>query len=198
MDAFSEILSGVKLNGAVFFTAEFSAPWGFSTPASRQMAEKVAPGAAHLVLYHLLIEGGAVIEMEDGESIALMPGDIVIFPHGDPHHMSSGKGTRPPFPNYGITAKIKARDLSPCAREAAAPSRGSCVVHDVRPSPESPDPRRPSVCLQGQRPDGSLRALARGFHPAPRRGIGVRTGWQRSHAGQAVGGAVRRYAAPPC
>ena len=30
MDAFSEILSGVKLNGAVFFNAEFSAPWGFS------------------------------------------------------------------------------------------------------------------------------------------------------------------------
>ena len=29
MDAFSEILSGVKLSGAVFFTAEFSAPWGF-------------------------------------------------------------------------------------------------------------------------------------------------------------------------
>ena len=32
MDAFSEILSGVKLNGAVFFTAEFSAPWGFRRP----------------------------------------------------------------------------------------------------------------------------------------------------------------------
>jgi len=29
MDAFSQILTGVKLNGAVFFTAEFSAPWGF-------------------------------------------------------------------------------------------------------------------------------------------------------------------------
>jgi hypothetical protein len=37
MDAFSEILSGVKLNGAVFFTAEFSAPWGFSAPASKRM-----------------------------------------------------------------------------------------------------------------------------------------------------------------
>jgi len=35
MDAFSEILSGVRLNGAVFFSAEFSAPWGFSTPPPR-------------------------------------------------------------------------------------------------------------------------------------------------------------------
>ena len=77
------------------------------------MAAKLAPGAAHLVLYHLVIEGGAVVEMEDGQSIELKPGDVVIFPHGDPHHMSSGKGTTPPFPNYGITAKIKARDLSP-------------------------------------------------------------------------------------
>ena len=127
MDAFSEILSGVKLNGAVFFTAEFSAPWGFSTPASKVMAAKVAPGAAHLVLYHLLIDGGAVVEMEDGQSIALAPGDVVIFPHGDPHHMSSGKATRPPFPNYGITPKIKARDLSPLrAGGGGAVSRFVC------------------------------------------------------------------------
>ncbi|MBI1787593.1 MAG: cupin domain-containing protein [Acidobacteria bacterium] len=103
MDAFSQILSGVKLNGAVFFTAEFSAPWGFSTPASNMMAAKIAPGAEHLVLYHLVIEGGAVIELTDGQRTELGPGDVVIFPHGDPHHMSSGNGATRPFPNYGIT-----------------------------------------------------------------------------------------------
>jgi len=43
----------------------------------------------------------------------LGPGDVVVFPHGDSHHMSSGKGASRPFPNYGIGAKIKARDLSP-------------------------------------------------------------------------------------
>ncbi len=57
MDAFSQILSGVKLNGAVFFNAEFSAPWGFTQPASKVMAARVAPGAEHLVLYHLVIDG---------------------------------------------------------------------------------------------------------------------------------------------
>lgn len=127
MDAFSEILSGVKLNGAVFFTAEFSAPWGFTTPASKVMTEKVAPGAAHLVLYHLLIDGGGYVEMEDGQSVALSPGDVVIFPHGDPHHMSSGRSVKPPFPNYGITPKIKARDLSPlCAGGGGAVSKFVC------------------------------------------------------------------------
>ena len=127
MDAFSEILSGVKLNGAVFFTAEFSAPWGFTTPASKVMTEKVAPGAAHLVLYHLLIDGSGYVEMEDGQSVALTPGDVVIFPHGDPHHMSSGRSVKPPFPNYGITPKIKARDLSPlCAGGGGAVSKFVC------------------------------------------------------------------------
>ena len=113
MDAFSEILSGVKLSGAVFFSAEFSAPWGFSAPASKAVAEYVAPGAPHLVLYHLLVEGGSVVEVAGGHSLVLAPGDVVIFPHGDPHHMSSGREARPPFPNYGINAKVKARDLTP-------------------------------------------------------------------------------------
>jgi AraC-like DNA-binding protein len=113
LDAFSQILSGVKLNGALFFSAEFSAPWGLTTPPGNVIAETVAPGAEHLVLYHLVIEGGALIELEDQASIKLEPGDVVIFPHGHSHHMSSGKGAIRPFPNYGISAKIKSRDLSP-------------------------------------------------------------------------------------
>jgi AraC-like DNA-binding protein len=127
MDAFSEILSGVTLNGAVFFTAEFSAPWGFSAPASKKMAETIAPGAAHLVLFHLLVEGAAVVEMADGQAVELQSGDVVIFPHGHAHHMSSGKGSKPPFPDYGINAKIKALDLRPLrAGGGGEPTRFVC------------------------------------------------------------------------
>ena len=79
MDAFSEILSGVRLSGAVFFSAEFSAPWGFSMPASSIMAARLAPGANHIVLYHLLIEGQSVVEMLDGQEIGLEPGDSLSF-----------------------------------------------------------------------------------------------------------------------
>lgn len=113
MDAFSEILSGVKLHGALFFSAEFSAPWGFTTPGSDVMAATLGLGTSHLVMYHFVIDGGAIVELADGGAIELQPGDVVIFPHGDPHHMSSGRAMARPFPNYGITAKVKARDLSP-------------------------------------------------------------------------------------
>jgi AraC-like DNA-binding protein len=113
MDAFSQILSAVKLNGAVFFSAEFSAPWGFSSSPANRMAQNIAPGAEHLVLYHLVIQGSALIEFADGQCISLEPGDIVIFPNGDAHDMSSGKGLTRPFPNYGINSKIESRDLTP-------------------------------------------------------------------------------------
>jgi AraC-like DNA-binding protein len=112
MDAFSEILSGVKLNGAMFFSAEFSAPWGFSTSPANMIAA-LAPGAGHLVLYHFVLHGGALIQLPEGPPVELSPGDVVIFPHGHQHHMTSVRGAVAPFPNYGISAKIKSRDLSP-------------------------------------------------------------------------------------
>jgi AraC-like DNA-binding protein len=112
MDAFSEILSGIKLSGALFFSAEFSAPWGMAAPASKAMTEMLAPQAAHLVIYHFVIDGRALVRLA-GQSIELESGDVVIFPHGDPHEMSSVKCPKAPFPNYGITSKIISRDLNP-------------------------------------------------------------------------------------
>jgi len=113
MDAFSQILTSVRLTGAVFFNAEFSAPWGFTAPPTSVIAADIAPGAAHMVLYHFLVEGGALVQVTDGEPLKLEAGDIVIFPHGHQHHMTSVKGAKAPFANYGIGAKVKARDLSP-------------------------------------------------------------------------------------
>jgi AraC-like DNA-binding protein len=112
MDAFSEILSGVKLNGALFFNADFSAPWGFAAPASLALAPSLAPGAAHLVIYHLVIEGRAVARLGEEESIALEPGDIVIFPHGDPHIITSGVGSGEPHQTSAIIRKVMTRDFS--------------------------------------------------------------------------------------
>jgi hypothetical protein len=43
MGAFSEILSWVKPNGALFFNADFFAPWGFTAPPSQAPAPALAP-----------------------------------------------------------------------------------------------------------------------------------------------------------
>lgn len=111
MDAFSEILSGVKLNGAVFFNAEFSAPWGVVSPGSAALAPALAPGAIHLVVYHLVVDGGAVAVLPDGQSMPLEPGDVIVFPHGDRHLLSSGGRSEDPQQTLEAIQKIKAHDL---------------------------------------------------------------------------------------
>lgn len=112
MDAFSEILSGVKLNGAFYFNAEFSAPWGVAAPAAPELAPALAPGAPHLIIYHLVIEGSAFARMEGAPSIPLVPGDVVIFPHGDAHFLASESAAEETRQTPAVIEKILSRELS--------------------------------------------------------------------------------------
>ena len=53
------------------------------------------PGAEHVVAYHLVAKGQCWASME-GEAPALLNrGDIVMFPRGDAHAISSAPGLRP-------------------------------------------------------------------------------------------------------
>ena len=90
MDVLSEVLKVVKLQGALFYNGEFSSPWSLYSPPSRTVAPYVAPGARHVIVYHLLTEGRASARLVDGERIILEAGDIVIFPHGDAHFLENG------------------------------------------------------------------------------------------------------------
>lgn len=112
MDAFSEVLSGVRLKGAMFFSAEFSAPWQLSTPHCRVLAPTLAPGAPHIVVYHLVAEGTARARVDGGPDVELSPGDIVVFPHGDPHQLSAGAGTNR-VESSALLQRIATGDLSP-------------------------------------------------------------------------------------
>jgi AraC-like DNA-binding protein len=89
MDALSEVLKAVKLDSAFFFNAEFSAPWSFQSPNSCKLAPYINQSAGHVIVYHLLIEGRAYGRLRD-ERLEILPGDVLIFPHGDPHTVESG------------------------------------------------------------------------------------------------------------
>jgi len=111
MDAFSEILGTVSMKGAVFFNAEFSAPWGVYTPPSRNLAPLLSPGAPHLVIYHFVVEGSGVVTLEDGSLLRLEAGDVIVLPHGDAHGIYSEEGARD-NESPAIIAKVQARDLN--------------------------------------------------------------------------------------
>jgi AraC-like DNA-binding protein len=89
MDALSEVLKTVKLDSAFFFNAEFSTPWSFRSPAACKLAPYINRSGGHVIVYHLLIEGHAYAQLGD-ERLAIVPGDVVIFPHGDSHTFESG------------------------------------------------------------------------------------------------------------
>jgi AraC-like DNA-binding protein len=94
MDALSEILQSVKLEGAVFYNAEFTSPWGFRSPPSCEVAKFLRKGPKHVILYHLLSEGRARVQVENStHGTELVAGDIVVFPHGDAHIISNGSPT---------------------------------------------------------------------------------------------------------
>lgn len=112
MDAFSEILSGIKLSGALFFNAEFSEPWGVTSPGSAALAPTLAPGARHLVIYHYVVDGRALVSVGDGPPVTLEPGDVVVFPQGDAHLLSNGSRTEEPQQTLEAIKRIKAHDLT--------------------------------------------------------------------------------------
>ncbi len=95
MDVLSEVLRVVRLEGALFFNAEFSAPWCVSELQSTAMVPYLSPGAGHLILYHFITEGRAYIRLPDGRREELKAGDIVILPHGDAHLLGNGSPERP-------------------------------------------------------------------------------------------------------
>ncbi|HVG21017.1 MAG TPA: AraC family transcriptional regulator [Blastocatellia bacterium] len=95
MDVLSDVLRVVKLEGALFFNAEFSAPWCLSEPRSTAIAAYLSPEAGHLILYHFLTEGRAFARLPDGRREELTAGDIVIFPHGDAHLLGNGLPEKP-------------------------------------------------------------------------------------------------------
>jgi AraC-like DNA-binding protein len=112
VDAFSEVLNGVRLKGAMFFTAEFTAPWRLSTPHCRVLSATVEPAAPHIIVYHLVVDGSARASIDGVPDLDLGPGDIVVFPQGDPHELTGGSGSNP-VEREALVRRIVARDLSP-------------------------------------------------------------------------------------
>jgi AraC-like DNA-binding protein len=90
MDALSEALNAVRMTNAIFFTADCTAPWGFSVPPLRQVSHVLAPGTERLVSYHLVTEGKALVRFSGLPDEWVTAGDIVIIPHGDAHTVSNG------------------------------------------------------------------------------------------------------------
>lgn len=90
MDALSEILKALRLTSGIFFEAEFTAPWCVDSAPDKDDVSHVLPSAEHVVLFHLLTEGGCRARLSDGgAAVDLAAGDLLLFPRADEHVMGS-------------------------------------------------------------------------------------------------------------
>ena len=93
-DVLSDVLRAVRLTGAVYFDFELSSPWVAEAPPSREIAAKVMPGAQRVIEYHLIARGTCWGHAVGQEPIRLREGDLIVFPQGDAHVLSSAPGMR--------------------------------------------------------------------------------------------------------
>jgi AraC-like DNA-binding protein len=93
-DVLSEVLRAVRLTGAVFFSVDASAPWVAEAPPAKSVAPYIMPGVEHVIEYHVITHGSCWGGIVDQAPVPLETGDIIVFPRGDAHVMSSAPGMR--------------------------------------------------------------------------------------------------------
>lgn len=90
MDALSDVLKLVRLEGAVYLNAEFTAPWCVQAKYGLASVRKRLAGAEHVVFFHFFAEGGCKVQLADGvEALDVAAGDLVLFPQDDRQLMGS-------------------------------------------------------------------------------------------------------------
>jgi AraC-like DNA-binding protein len=95
-DTLSDLLRAVRLRGAVFYYVEGAAPWVAEAPRSREIIPGIMPGVEHMIEFHGVAEGSCWAAIVGESPTRLAAGDVVMFPQGDAHVMSSAPGLRAP------------------------------------------------------------------------------------------------------
>lgn len=93
-DPLSAVFQAVRLRGAVYFLVDASPPWVAVAPAGAELAPRLMPEAQHLIEYHVVRRGTCFGGLQGGSMVELGPGDVIVFPQGDPHVLSSGARPR--------------------------------------------------------------------------------------------------------
>ena len=89
MDPLSDVLRAVRLDGAFFYMVEGSEPWAVCVAHARERVPRVLPSAEHLISYHIVTSGSCWGGVEGEAKAFLQPSDVIVFPHGDAHMLTS-------------------------------------------------------------------------------------------------------------
>lgn len=94
-DTLSDLLRSVRVRGAVFYYVSCRDQWSAEAPPASEIAEAVMPGCEHVMEYHMIVKGNGWAAVSGLAPMKLAAGDIVMFPQGDSHVLSSAPGIEP-------------------------------------------------------------------------------------------------------
>ena len=146
-DTLSDLLRAVRLKGAVFYYLEGVPPWVAEAPHARDIIPAIMPGAEHMIEFHGIVKGSCWGAIVGEPSIRLEAGDVILFPQGDPHVMSSAPGMRTPIVDTALFFSPRPPQLpyalsmgqaeGTTARDGSEPERATVVCGflglDARP-----------------------------------------------------------------
>lgn len=95
MDVLSEVLRVVRLSGAIHFCAEFTRPWAIISTPPEMLAARLMPGAEAVMPFHIATRGTCLLLCGKVPPIAVEAGDVVVFPRGSQHVLTSQPGLSP-------------------------------------------------------------------------------------------------------
>ena len=95
-DALSDVFRAVRFKGAVFFDVEATSPWAAESPAGHILGRAIMPGVDRVIDYHVVTRGECWVATADRleAPLHMREGDVIAFPHGDPHVLASSPDLR--------------------------------------------------------------------------------------------------------
>lgn len=98
MDALSDVLRVVRLNGGVFLDARFSAPWSIAGRVEGVDFGSFLDSAAtpsQVIGFHYVVRGRLLARVENDPPVELKAGEIVLLPRNDMHILASDLKLQP-------------------------------------------------------------------------------------------------------
>src|SRR4051812_13740488 len=90
MDALSDLLKSVRIEGAVYLNAEFTAPWCiWSSFGSSSISERLGR-TDEILFFHFITEGQCKLQVSSiDDVIEARAGDVIVFPRNERHLMGT-------------------------------------------------------------------------------------------------------------
>lgn len=99
-DLLSDLLSTVRISGAVLFRAEFREPWAIAVCDGAHLARALPFRTERVIPFHVIATGSCWLDV-GGQRTWLSAGQAFLLPYGDGHTLG-GKEPAPIVPEYSV------------------------------------------------------------------------------------------------